>query len=283
MSAGKIQIKKGIDLFEAEDSPDLLSKARKFAMSKEMSGSPISQQILQIVADRGLYLSGNWKHYFQRLVALFTGCQYEVLRSEKDWYPVAYYTIHCPPVEGARATLEYGEGKDNMRSSTIEILGIGGGPNFTIEMEDVTGVEISEHSIALVVDFECTWELIRLTTPAGDVSEFWKLSDIDKSYKSLKAVRIDSAKSIVAQVGIEEVKTYVVDPIATLTSSLLVKAGCEYKISKSLKLEKLGIEIGTEATASHHHQLKYTYLLPGGYNYKAVRPVNCNYWIWELV
>lgn len=81
------------------------------------------------------------------------------------------------------------------------------------------------------------------------------------------SIRLSSPKIAIDFFGeteFEEKRTFIVDGGATLSPSFSIKAGSNYKFSSKFKLENIGVEIGAEDTTTHHHELKYTYTLPGG-------------------
>jgi hypothetical protein len=281
MILSELKIKRGIDLFDNNSDKDLVQKAEAFAASEPAAGTVLSMQILQLTSNQKEYLNGNWKNIISQLKSLFKKQKIEVLGRETNWLPVSIYHAYCPDVEGAKVKIECTGENTTEGETSVEILGIGGGPSFNLEFASALEVEADNKSFSLVYEFESVWEHIRLTQPDGHSIEFCKLAEINKNTRKvhtdlLQAPVYDPASDI------EETEEITLGEGIIGTKKLSIKSGSILKVSKKLKLEKIGLEAGTEITTANQFELAYEYSLPGGRTYIASHPRNAAYWLWAF-
>jgi len=280
MNISKLAINRGIDLFDETENKNLYQKAALFVQSDFVDGTELQKDILKITQNDGRFMSGNWKTVINTLSQLFRQQKIEIINEQINWLPVAIYHAYCPSVEKAKVKIEYADTKINEADTSIEILGIGGGSNFNIEVTSSLEIEAESKSFAVICEFEALWQHIKLTERNGNVIEFCKLKKINDARRQLHTEILGNDPKALAENDIDQSETITLQTETSAIKKLAIKSGSELKISNKIKLEQFGLEAGTEITSSNQVDITFAYTLPGGNTYRAIHPLNAAYWLW---
>lgn len=282
MTLSNIKIERGVDLFNLDENKDIIQKANAFAKSGLIDDLELKNDILEITGNRKAYMAGNMAGLMNKLRALFRRQKVEVLGKETCWFPVSLYRAYCPEIEGATVKLICSNTHSKAGDTSIEILGIGGGPTFSIEFSSSLGAESSKRSFAIDYEFQSHWEHVRITEPKGNVKDITRLVRIDEQHRKANLRWIDSSASDLIHEDIDQTEEINSAEGLTVNKVLTIKSGSELKVSGKFKFEQVGIEVGTEITTANQFEITYEYSLPGGKSYQAYHPANAAYWLWKV-
>jgi len=282
MKISNVKITSGIDLFEEADSRDLLQKARFFASSGILDNTKLQNDILSLTENRGAYMAGNWSETLEKIKVILKMLKIEVLGQQSLWMPVSIYRAYCPDVENAKVRIECSNTNSFTGDTCVEVLGIGGGSTFNIEFKTALEAVAQNKSFEVIYEFESLWEHVKLIEPGGNATELCRLRKINKKHSRASTHILEPMWPEIADDQIVEIKEFNPDKDIPVTTKLSVKSGSQLKVSSKFKLEKFGLEAGTEITTANQFDINYEYTLPGGKHYKAIRPKDASYWLWTV-
>ncbi len=202
---------------------------------------------------------------------------------------VSTHELHCPHIAGAKATSEVLLTEKQSEDCSLEIFGVGGGDDFKISLGYGESLEAEGECVATIHSIPAVFELCEMNTPDGMVRRFARLQSIDDQTKRIEGVTLsgDSDDCEVVRFakvpGSKEEKINVVKfDKAKLQKTLVLDVGWTWKTSAKVKLEKFGLEVGTNFILEKTAKTELRYHLAKG-KYLAYKPQNRLKWLWKVV
>ena len=124
-----------------------------------------------------------------------------------------------------------------------------------------------------------------MNKPDGGQIEFVELKDIKPRSRLIKGgVLNPDACNHIEPDNLVDASNVTFDfrdvPSSTITPSLSIEAGSKWSNEATVKLEKMGLELGTKYECTVKYSMELEYTLVQGYTYTAVKPSDSVYWLW---
>lgn len=213
-----------------------------------------------------------------------------VIGTQQSRIDVAVTELHCPRATGVKAKLSVVRETENTEDCSIEILGIGGGDEYTITFSVEDGLETGNGScIAAIYSLLADFELCELDTPDGAVRRFIRLKKLVPDSEKVTGVGLvgpadacqttDFSKLTNVPHEYFELLKY---GSATYQKTLSLAKGSKWKGNAKIKLEDFGINIGATYEGLRKNKTELQYTLMGGFDYLAIKPQNELSWFWRV-
>jgi hypothetical protein len=200
--------------------------------------------------------------------------------------PVTVHELHLPRVTGCRASLSTVTSRERHAGFTVDILGIGGGDEFTLSFEAGYSIDTSDRCIRVVHSVPVVWELVEVDS--GDTTapvRFVRLKNVMPSCDRIisETADADPCTGVVPDSpDLAEKREFSLtgDAEHELKTSLKVLANQAWSSTLGLNVSSLGLsaQVTMKSTQSFATNLEYT--LVSGYNYLAWRQKNRPTWFW---
>jgi hypothetical protein len=208
--------------------------------------------------------------------------------SQEGFITVAVNELHCPRVEGARATLTVKGSEGRKETCGIKIFGIGGGDEFSVTVQARAEMETEGRCVATVHMLPAVFEKCVMNTPDSRRVSFVRLKELKP--RSLitvgKVLDGDEDACVEFQTHPElegETETFDISDFASakLTQGLTVEYGSKWKAESGVKLDMLGLEAKAEYEATKSYTTELAYTLVEGYRYVTLKPADRASWLWR--
>lgn len=225
----------------------------------------------------------------KKLMDLLAYYDIRVVGTTRGEIAISTHELHCPHIAGAKATSEVVLTDKQTEDSSLEIFGVGGGDDFKISLGYGESLEAEGVCVATIHSIPAVYELCEMNTPDGTVRRFARLQSIDEQTKRIEGVTLsgDSDDCEVVRFakvpGSKEEKINVLEfDKAKMQKILVLDIGWTWNTSTKVKLEKFGLEVGTNFLVEKTAKTELRYHLAKG-KYLAYKPQNRLKWLWKVV
>jgi hypothetical protein len=212
----------------------------------------------------------------------FTGERHRVLEETAQVVELGGYWVIPPGVSDASAKLTVGLSSSNEKSASFTIAGIGGGPTFTIDLEEDLTYEATE-CVRITLTAAGTFQKIQVTRDGQVVTTYPRLVSVDRdnlSWTISKATPPDAA-SLGAALATSSFDISGVT--GTAIRDLAISQGATWDLSAGLDLPNLGgIQAKVSTKIVYKQDVKFEYTLPAGHTYTASRYNNFPAYLWSV-
>jgi hypothetical protein len=212
-----------------------------------------------------------------------TGKRHAVIGEDKRPVELGAYWLTLPDVPDAEVEFSISDAKSTETSASLTVAGIGGGPQFTVELREGLKhkAKCSEKGVISTI---ATFQQISVTNRQGTViGTYPRLVALDKNRVNWSFV--PAAPPLAADLG-PEGPSRGYDQSGTdgsTTVSLSIERDITWNMSAGISLPKLGgISVNVSAKVTYRKAVKFEYQLPGRHRYEATRYKAFPAYIWSV-
>lgn len=268
------------------DSSSLLQLPR-FIKSTGLT-SPADVELFAAYTIESLGVGSFLREKIEALKRFFSDTR--VIATHKSRIEIAVTELHCPRATGAKAKLSVVRETEETEDFSVEILGIGGGDEYTTTFSVGDELETSDGAcIAAIYSVLAVFESCEIDTPDGQVRRFVRLKNLEPDNESIRGVKLVGAADACQTANFGDLTNVTQKRFefrdygsATFGRDLSLERGSKWKGQAKIKLDDLGIDIGASYEGSRTHKTELKYTLVGGFDYLAIKPQNQLSWIWRI-
>lgn len=235
-----------------------------------------------------LGISDSWKKAVEAVKRFFSDTK--VLATQKSRIEMVAAELHCPRATGVKATLSVVRETEEAGDFKVEILGIGGGDEFTTTFSVGDKLEtVDGNCIAAIYSVLAVFELCEIETPDRQRRRFVRLKELEPDSWGIGGMPLAGTADACQTTDFGALTNVTPKPFdfrttpkSVFTRTLSLASGSKWKSSSKIKLDQFGIDVGSSFKGTRTHKTELEYTLVGGYNYLAVKPDNEISWLWQV-
>jgi hypothetical protein len=273
-------------LFETLNQPESLLHLRSFLTTPGIGGTSVAAQLNELrptdkTPNGGPLLTFGWRSAAHAIADFLMGRKVEVVAEETSWLPFKLHVVHCPPVDGAEANLRLITDSTSKSSCRLSVVGVGGGPEFSVAVKVSTGFKTTAKSMSVVYAFETVWQHCHLIDVDGSRTAFPRLKELRKNSRRITPETFAPINprrdwgSVVEQEVLD-----LRDADDNTTRKLEVTAGTSWEASAETEI--FGFKAGPKYTLDLKATNELEYVLPKGHTYTAARYAKMPWWWWSV-
>jgi hypothetical protein len=219
--------------------------------------------------------------FFETLRRWWVGELHEVVGREERMVPLDAYWLTLPEVPGAEASVAASEATSEEFYASVKILGVGGGPAFTVGLREKLGVT-SPDPLKISSAAMGTFEKVEVRRDGKTVTTYPRLVAVDDNVKEYELTECapPPASSLGNETGSQ--RFTVAARTATLRPELTIARGSVWEFGSEISLEQLGLKANSGMKTTLERELHYEHVLPGGHDYRAVRYAGFPAYLWSV-
>jgi len=286
-STVQIKVERKNGLFSNLGKPESVQQLASFRQDAGLTSARDNRAFAPFLETQGAISS--LKKKAKELMEALDYYKIRVVGTTSTEIAVSTHELHCPHIEGAKATSEVLLTEKQTEDCSLEIFGVGGGDDFKISLGYGESLEAESVCVATIHSIPAIYELCEINTPDSRVVRFARLKSIDKESKRIEGVELSGNSddceviSFTKVPGSKEEKISVVKfDKAKYQKTLVLDVGWTWKTSAKVKLEKFGLEVGTNFLVEKTAKTELKYHLAKG-KYIAYKPQNRLKWLWKVV
>jgi hypothetical protein len=252
----------------------------EFLLTTGIAGSPVETSLGDL-ASAGAESTGQTGSWWASLKQLWKGEHHEVTGREHQWVELSSYWLTLPDISGAKVTLTSTVSNSKEASASLAIAGVGGGPAFTMAVEESVDFEASSDERAALRALG-TFERIEVTKDGRCIAEYARLRSID--HNTTDWLRERAAAPDPADLG-SVLRTQgftITGATGTSTKKLSIDRGTSWNLGLDLTLPQLGLTVTLEGTLTYEQDVDYAYQIPKGHDYEATVYEALPAFLWRL-
>jgi hypothetical protein len=264
-----------IELLSQEQQP--VSDSRIVAALNEFRGSLANADMRD--AEALNEMPGQPTDWWHTLRDWFTGERHEIVGQAEAPLELQAYWLTLPDVPAASVKLTVAVEASDETSASLTILGIGGGPTFTLDIKEALEHQASEpERVSLFAPG--TFEKVRVMRGGEEVFEYARLVSLDRT--NLEWTFAAAKPTDVALCGpqMSSKKVGASASSGTTTMTLNISRGTKWEFGADLSFEKLGLGAKLAASITYTRDVGFEYVLPGRYDYVATRYEDFPAYLW---
>jgi hypothetical protein len=246
----------------------------QFLMTPGIAGSPLAAELAaaKAVDSSSKNMLPDVGAWARRIRDALAGRRHSVVSTEKKAVPVRAYYAWIPPVPGAKGSFSLSASAGREGGMSVEFAGIGGGPDFSLSVNDKTSFPDLKSSMRIDLKVLMTFETIEISKGGVVESYYPRLVAVDEAASWEPRV-----PTLLELPGINSPKwgpalntTELSNTDIGAERAIEIEQGIKWSGSFGLELDAIGLDFGVEYAAETVETAVIEVSLPPGHDYKPV-------------
>jgi hypothetical protein len=273
------------ELLEAEAQPDkreLEHALGDFMTSYGVEGSTVGDRLDDTIRTSSEATGEGLSALWQALRGWLTGEEHKVVDTEQHSLDLASYWLTVPEIHGAKVTLTSSVSSSNETSGEITIAGIGGGPTFTLKVDQEVSFKDVTKNLQVDVSAMGTFEKVEVTKDGRLVATYARLKSVDRNNVVFKAHPASLPDPKPWGKPATTKRYEVTAGNGTVTDTLTVTRGTTWELGADLSLEKLGLKAKLGTKMTYEREVSFAYEWPSGHDVVAAYYPQFPAYLWSV-
>jgi hypothetical protein len=283
-----VKVERQSGLFSTLGYPESVLHLPRFLAETQLLSTPAGQELSQVTAaERGTHLALSFRGLAQKLKDYLAKYDVKVIGEQEALITLVVNELHCPRVPGATGRLTVEVTEEESSECSLEILGVGGGDEFTLSFTASDTLEAENNCVAASYSFPAVWEKCQILTGDGRIQPFVRLKDINQRCEKVvgKALDVDACTFTAPDqsfLGVQHEFDLTQAGSLEFGRSLSIEVGSKFKEEFNIKFEKLELNASASYIATKKYKTELEYNLKAGHRYTAFRPQDSSKWLWKV-